>query len=243
VVERGYRNNLGVLFNLTWRRVHLNFFYNLNSGPLWRGRFGQPRDVGSPSSHASERWDRLTQESHPIPRQAELPERMSAHHLREAAMVTRYVYPTATTTELAPDPPCNRDEEVMRALVTAGALVALADGQVKAIERDELVNFIDRQGFVPSISRREIAEAFDNRVQQLEGRDSADAIAETLRPLAGLSLASVVVRTATQVAAADRYIHPGEVRALKLIRLALTTQDPVSNSSGTSMEEPGGSSD
>jgi tellurite resistance protein len=158
-------------------------------------------------------------------------------------MVTRYVYPTATTTETALDPPGHRDQEVMRALVTAGALVALADGQVKAIERDELVNFIDRQGFVPSISRQEIAEAFDNRVQQLEGRDGADAIAETLRPLVGLSLASVVVRTATQVAAADRYIHPGEVRALKLIRLALTTPGPACNSSGTSMEEPGGSSD
>jgi hypothetical protein len=105
------------------------------------------------------------------------------------------------------------------------------------------VNFIDRQGFVPSIARQEIAEAFDTRVQQLEGRDGADAIAETLRPLAGLSLASIIVRTATQVAAADRYIHPGEVRALKLIRLALTTQEPACNSSGTSMEEPGGSSD
>jgi tellurite resistance protein len=158
-------------------------------------------------------------------------------------MVTRYFYPTAAATELAVDHPHHRDEEVMQALVTAGALVALADGHVKAIERDELVNFIDRQGFVPSMSRQKIAEAFDSRVQQLEGQDSADAIAETLRPLAGLSLASVIIRTATQVAAADRHIHPGEVRALKLIRLALTTQEDVSNSSRVSTEEHGGSSD
>src|ERR1700746_2832836 len=111
-------------------------------------------------------------------------------------MVTRSIYPTATGAELIHDHADNRDEEVMQALVTAGALVALADGQVKAIERDELVNFIDRQGFVPSISRQKIGEAFDNRVQHLEGRDSADAIAEMMRPLAGLSLASVIIRTA-----------------------------------------------
>jgi tellurite resistance protein len=158
-------------------------------------------------------------------------------------MVTRYFYPTATMTEPAVDHPDDRDEQVMQALVTAGALVALSDGQVKAIERDELVNFIDRQGFVPSISRQEIAEAFDNRVRQLEGRDSAEAIAERLRPLAGLSLASIVIRTATQVAAADRHLHPGEVRALRLIRLALATQEPRSNSSGVSVEDPGSSCD
>jgi tellurite resistance protein len=159
---------------------------------------------------------------------------------KEATMVTRSIYPTATGAELIDDH--NRDEEVMQALVTAGALVALADGQVKAIERDELVNFIDRQGFVPSISRQKIGEAFDNRVQQLEGRDSADAIAEMMRPLAGLSLASVIIRTATQVVAADRYIHPGEAQALKLIRMALTS-GPAPVASRTSVEEAEGQTD
>ncbi len=77
------------------------------------------------------------------------------------------------------------DREVMQALVTAGALVALADGQVDAIERDALVDFIDR--------------------------------------LAGRSLASIVVRTAERVAAADRQIHRGELNTLKLIRLLLMT--------------------
>ena len=56
----------------------------------------------------------------------------------------------------------------MQALVTAGALVALSDGRVEAAERDELVNFVDQQGFVPTISRQEIAEAFGSRVRQLD---------------------------------------------------------------------------
>jgi tellurite resistance protein TerB len=115
------------------------------------------------------------------------------------------------------------DEELMQALVTVGALVALADGQVEPVERHELVNFIHRQGFVPTISQDRIAEAFDNRVRQIEDRDGANVTAEALRPLAGLSLASVVVRTAGRVAAANQKIHPGELQALKLIRLMMMT--------------------
>jgi tellurite resistance protein TerB len=156
-------------------------------------------------------------------------------------MVKRYTRPSIATAEVAARNLHDRDQEMMQALVTAGAFVAVADGRVKAVERDELVNFIDRQGFIPSISRHEIGEAFDNRVRQLEDRDSADAIAEALRPLAGSSLASNVIRTATQVAAADRYIHQGEVRALKLIRLVLSADpDPAADSSSVAMDERGG---
>jgi len=120
----------------------------------------------------------------------------------------------------------HRDEELMQGLVSAGALVALADGRVEAVERDELVNFIDRQRLVPAISRHDIAEAFDKRVLELEDRDSVRVIIETLRPLAGQSLASVVIRTAERVAAADRHIHPGELQALQLIRLIMIATSP-----------------
>ena len=75
--------------------------------------------------------------------------------------------------------------------------------------------------FVPTFSRREIAEAFANRVRQLKDRDSASVIVESLHPLVGQSLSSIVVRTAERVAAADRQIHAGEVRALELIRLIM----------------------
>jgi tellurite resistance protein len=152
-------------------------------------------------------------------------------------MADRYTRPSTPTAEPAAGYLGNRDDEVMQALVTAGAFVALADGRVEAVERDEFVNFIDRQGFVPSISRHEIARAFDNRVRQLEDRDGADAIAETLRPLAGSSLASIVIRTATQVAAADRYIHAGELRALKLIRLVLTADQESTSDSYVAMDK------
>jgi tellurite resistance protein len=135
-------------------------------------------------------------------------------------MLKRYA-PITLTSKFTADHLNRSDEELMQALVTAGALVALADGQLETVERDELIDFIHRQGFLPTISQDRIAETFDSRVQQIEGRDCANVTMEALRPLAGLSLASVVVRTAERVAAADRKIHPGELQALKLIRLVM----------------------
>lgn len=138
-------------------------------------------------------------------------------------MSRRQTRPNPVTAALTTNYPDHSDEEVMQALVTAGALIALADGRIAAVERDALVNYLDRQGFVPTMTRQDIAEAFDDRVQELKGRDSPEVIAKTFRPLAGLSLASVVVRTAERVAAADWQIHPAELAALKLIRLFLLT--------------------
>ena len=138
-------------------------------------------------------------------------------------MANQRIHPSPTTADLVADYLEHRDEEVMQALVAAGALVALADGQLETAEREELVSFIDQQGFAPSTSRRDIALAFDQRVRQLEDQLCANTIMETFRPLAGRSLASVVVRTAERVAAADRKIHAGELRALKLIRLVMMT--------------------
>ena len=138
-------------------------------------------------------------------------------------MVKRNTYSTISMAEHMTDRLGSRDRDVMQGLVTAGAVVALADGGVAEVEREELLNFIDRRQLVPTISRIDIAETFDRRVRQLKGRDSAEVILENLRPLVGLSLASVVLRTAERVAAADGKIHPAELQALKLIRSIMTS--------------------
>jgi len=138
-------------------------------------------------------------------------------------MESRHIYLRATADEHPADCLDRRDEDVVQALATAGALVALADGRVDAVERDELVNFIDRQGLVPTISNDEVAGAFDSLVRELEARDRLSVILDAFRPLAGLSLASVVVRTAERVACADGKILPGELQALRLIRLLMAT--------------------
>jgi tellurite resistance protein len=78
-------------------------------------------------------------------------------------MAKRYTRSNTTTAELVVDYLDQRDEEVMQGLVTAGAFVALADGRVQAIERDELVKFLDGQRVVPAMSKCDIGEVFDCR--------------------------------------------------------------------------------
>jgi tellurite resistance protein len=114
-----------------------------------------------------------------------------------------------------------QDAHVVHGLVTAGALVAIADGRAQAVERAELLNFM--QQLMPEFSENEIGELFDHRVRELEDRDAVGVITEHLRPLAGLSLASVVIRAAERVAAADRQVHPTEMQAVRLIRLFMAS--------------------
>jgi tellurite resistance protein TerB len=119
--------------------------------------------------------------------------------------------------------PFDRDEQALTALATAGALVALADGRVDAIERDEAVDYIVRRRLAPTISRQRIAAFFDARVQRLDDRDFADLVVAAFRPIARLPLASEVIRIAQRIAAADGRIHPSEVQVITLIRLLMMT--------------------
>ena len=49
--------------------------------------------------------------------------------------------------------PLDCDEQVMKALITAGAYVALADGRIDPVERNEAVSYIDRRLIAPTIPR------------------------------------------------------------------------------------------
>jgi tellurite resistance protein TerB len=118
--------------------------------------------------------------------------------------------------------PFDCDELIVKALVTASAFVALADGRLDAIERDEAVNYIERHQLAPTMSRQRIAAFFEARARHLEDRDFADLIAEALRPVAALSLTFHVVRIAERVAAADRRLDSNEAQVISLLRLIST---------------------
>jgi tellurite resistance protein len=135
---------------------------------------------------------------------------------RGRVVARRYVRSSTTTADPLADCLCQGDEEVIQALATVGALVARADGRIDVVERDELVDFVDRQ--VPTISPHQIAEAFDSVARQLEIGGGDYVVVQALRPLADPSLASVLVRAAERVAAADLQIHSSELEAIKLIR-------------------------
>lgn len=122
--------------------------------------------------------------------------------------------------------PFDCDEQIVKALTTMSAFVALADGCVDAIEREEAVNYIEQSRLAPSISRQRIGEFFDSQAQHLEDRDCADLIAAALRRTAALSLAFDVVRIAELTAAADRHIDANEVQVIKLIRLIVASVEP-----------------
>ena len=74
--------------------------------------------------------------------------------IKGRAMAKKHKRPSITTVDLAAEYLDQRDEQLMQALVTAGAFVALADGRVKDIERDELLSYVDAQDLVPTIAQQ-----------------------------------------------------------------------------------------
>ena len=91
-------------------------------------------------------------------------------------MKKKHKRPTITTADLVAEYFDQRDEQLMQALVAAGAFVALADGRVKDVERRELLSYVEGNDLVPTIARQDIIEAFDNRVREIEDRGSANVI-------------------------------------------------------------------
>jgi tellurite resistance protein len=114
----------------------------------------------------------------------------------------------------------DREDELLSAVVTAAALVARSDGRVAPAERGELLDFLDRKGFLLVFTRRDILDAFDCRLRHL-AENAGEVAVDDLRRLAGRIEARLVVEAAECVAAADHHIHPNERQALVLIRAAV----------------------
>jgi tellurite resistance protein len=104
--------------------------------------------------------------------------------------------------------PFHRREETVNASITAGAFVAVADGRVEAIEREEAAHYIDQRRIALTMSIQRITDLFDDRVRRLQ--DFPDLIITALQPIASLSLNSDVIGIAERVGAADRLIHPND---------------------------------
>jgi len=115
--------------------------------------------------------------------------------------------------------PSNVHERAAAALVTVGAMVAVADRHVSAAERDEVVRFISGLGLGAHLSEPRLAAMFDERATRLEQRDFANVVVEALRPVSDLSLSSDLLAISERVAVADETLHPHEVLAIKLLRL------------------------
>jgi tellurite resistance protein len=114
------------------------------------------------------------------------------------------------------------DDELLDAVVTAAALVALADGCIEPVERSQLLDFLNRNGFMSAFTRVEILDFFEHRIRQLNGKNGAQSAIDSLGRLAGRSTARLVVDAGEHVAVADGHLHPRELQVLQFIRIALT---------------------
>jgi tellurite resistance protein TerB len=115
--------------------------------------------------------------------------------------------------------PSSLHEQTAAALVIAGALVAVADRRVTAVEREEVTRFIHERGLAPHLSEARLAAMFDELAERLEQPDFANVVIDTLRPVSDLPLAVHLIDISERVAAADEDVHPHEVQAIKLLRL------------------------
>lgn len=115
----------------------------------------------------------------------------------------------------------DRNDELLDAVVTAAALVARADGRVEPAERGLLVDFMDRNGFLSVFTRREIHDAFERRLRELDEERGAETAVDSLGRLAGRLPARLVIGAGRHIARANGRAHPGERHMLELIRHAL----------------------
>jgi tellurite resistance protein len=115
----------------------------------------------------------------------------------------------------------DREDELLDAVVTAAALVARADGWVDPVERGQLLDVLDRNGFLSVFTPAEILDAFERRVRELRAPGGPAAALGRLRRHAGRAPARLVVDVGDEVAAADGRLDPREQRILQLIQAAL----------------------
>jgi tellurite resistance protein TerB len=115
--------------------------------------------------------------------------------------------------------PSSLHEQAAAALVIAGALVAVADRRVAAVEREEVIRFIRDRGLAPHITEDRLAAMFDELAERLEQPDFANVVIDTLRPVSDLPLSAHLIDISERVAAADEDVHPHEIQAIKLLRL------------------------
>src|SRR4051794_23785088 len=114
------------------------------------------------------------------------------------------------------------EEMLFEAVVTAGAVVALADGQVAPEERATVVDLVERSGWLSTYTAAEAADAFESQIRQLQLEPGVpEAVINSVRRVGDGLGSRVVVCAAEQVAFADGHIRPSEERALGLIRSAL----------------------
>lgn len=115
----------------------------------------------------------------------------------------------------------DREDDLLDAVVTCAALIARADGWVDPVERQQLLDFLERNEFLLLFTNEQVRDSFERRVRDLREPGGAVAALARIRRHAGCASARMVVAVGEEVASADCRIDPREQRALQLIRASL----------------------
>jgi tellurite resistance protein len=114
-----------------------------------------------------------------------------------------------------------REDELLDALTSAGAIVACADGWIERAERDALADFMERNGSLPALPRAEILDALDRRLRQFATDGGVEAALDRLGRYSGRGPARVVIDASRHVAEADGALDAREIHFLQRIHIAL----------------------
>jgi len=119
-----------------------------------------------------------------------------------------------------------RDYELLDAMVTAAALMSRADGWVQLVERGAMLDFLDRNQFLPLFTRENILALFEDRVRDVREPDGAIVAVMRLRHYARRSSGAVglIVDMAREIAVADCRLDPREQSVLQLVDSAVSAE-------------------
>ncbi|PPQ35659.1 TerB family tellurite resistance protein [Rhodoblastus acidophilus] len=115
----------------------------------------------------------------------------------------------------------NHEDDLFDAIIAAAALMARADGRVLEVERDHLLEFLDRQDLLWMRDRDETLAQFESYVHKLHDPDESGAAFSWLRRYRDSRAAALILNVCDEVAGADHNLDPREVQLLRLIRAGL----------------------
>jgi tellurite resistance protein len=118
-------------------------------------------------------------------------------------------------------------QALMTGIVTAGAVVACADGVAERSERQALLSYLRKQNLLIWSGRSVVLETFDARVAQLQSGSPEDlrGALDVLRTLTGRRRVSLIATAAAHVALADGQACSQEIMLLRIIRDRLGLTD------------------
>ena len=117
--------------------------------------------------------------------------------------------------------PQSPEDEVFDAVLSAAALTARADAAVLDVERETLLDYLDRQGFLWMRGRDEALAQFERRLRDIPAQVETSGAFRRLRRHRDGRAAALILGVCDEVAAADGLIDPREDRFLLLLRAGL----------------------